>query len=88
MGAGWYRWFALVVTCLGFSIGSMLVAIHSGQVAADRERAARRQTEKAMCLIVVTLDGAYRANPPSTETGRKVAAGMAALRTAYRCDQE
>ena len=85
--AHWYRWFVLVGTCLFLSVGSMVIAIHSSQVAVDRERAARRQTEKAMCVIVVTLDSAYRANPPSTETGRKVARGMADLRAAYHCDE-
>jgi hypothetical protein len=83
----WYRWFVLVITCLGLAVGSMLVSIHASQVALDRERAARRQTEKAMCVIVVTLDSAYRANPPGTETGRKVARGMADLRAAYHCDE-
>jgi len=86
--AHWYRWFVLIGTCLFLSIGSMVLSVHFGQVGVDREREARRQTEKAMCVIVVTLDSAYRANPPSTETGRKVAQGMASLRAVYHCDED
>jgi hypothetical protein len=37
------------------------------------------------CDVVVTLDNAYHAAPPQTETGRKLASDMARLRRSLNC---
>lgn len=45
----------------------------------------QRQSEKAWCEIISTLDDAYRVTPPTTPVGIRLAAAMHDLRSRYHC---
>lgn len=44
-----------------------------------------RDSERKWCGIVSTMDDAYRATPPRSPAGRKVAADIAQLRSQFGC---
>lgn len=44
-----------------------------------------RQSEKAWCEIITVLDDAYKAAPPTTDTGRRIAVAMVGIRRSYGC---
>ncbi len=44
-----------------------------------------RESDRKWCDLVSTLDQAYRQAPPQTETGRRVAEGIARLRQNLDC---
>ena len=88
---GFYAWLAVLLSAITLPIVSMVVSIHlaraSTEDAVARERAARRATELAMCVVVTTFTDAYKNEPPTTAAGREVAEGMTGLRLAYHCDE-
>jgi hypothetical protein len=45
----------------------------------------QRDAERKWCGIVATLDDAYRASPPQTTAGRRLAEEMAELRRQFHC---
>ncbi|MFG3709474.1 hypothetical protein [Micromonospora sp. NPDC047730] len=75
-----YQGWRALVACL-------LVAAASSLVSIVYANAAARQSEQRWCGIVTTLDDAYRATPPQSEAGRKIAADIARLRGEFRCDR-
>lgn len=50
-----------------------------------RLREADRLDDARWCALLVTLDAQYRAAPPTSETGRRVAAAVASLRESFGC---
>ena len=73
---GWYAWAVMALTSVlgpGIAIGI--------------SRYNQRQSEQAWCEVVTVLDDAYRSPgaTPQSETGRRVAAGIARVRQAYHC---
>jgi hypothetical protein len=84
--AGWYRYAALVLTCLALSGGSVIFSITSANKQAQRLRDADRS---AMCALVVVQDDAYKTPPgPTTPVGKATAKALADLRLAYQCDKK
>jgi hypothetical protein len=45
-----------------------------------------RDSEEKWCAIITSLDDAYRQQPPSTDTGRRIAAEMHELRASLKCE--
>lgn len=75
---------------LGYVLLASLVltlAAGGGSVLASRELAERsiHESEQKLCGMVILSDDTYRANPPTTATGREVAENFRYLRQAYRC---
>jgi hypothetical protein len=46
---------------------------------------AARESERKWCGVVSTMDDAYRATPPQTPAGRKIAADIRHLRADFDC---
>jgi hypothetical protein len=43
------------------------------------------ESQRKLCAVVSTLDDTYAQTPPTTPTGRQLAAEMHVLRLSYRC---
>lgn len=75
---------ALVVLVVAFTLAgaALLISLRANKVSENRERAARLESERAWCAVLVTLDDAYRipGQEPKTSTGRNVAEAISALR--------
>lgn len=70
----WYAVTALVVACF-------IVAAVSVQYANYVDR----KSNQRWCELLSTLDEAYRATPPRTEPGKKVAEDIVRLRQEFGC---
>jgi hypothetical protein len=73
---GWAWWMAMALTAVlgpGIAIG---ISSHN-----------QRQSEQAWCEVVNAFAEANQdpASQPATEFGRRIAAGIARVRTAYHC---
>jgi hypothetical protein len=64
---------------------SITYADKVGRDAVKRADENTRQSQQAWCAVIVTVDNAYVANPPTTETGKQIAAGMHSLRRSFGC---
>jgi len=84
---GVYAWLAVMISAITLPLLALFVSIQLNERAVENERTARVAGERAMCIIVVTLDSAYKEDPPKTPAGKNVAEGMANLRLAYHCDE-
>jgi hypothetical protein len=73
---GWYWWAVMAVT-----------AVAGPSIAIGISRHNQRQSEQVWCDVITVMDDAYRdpAAPPTSEVGRKIAAGIARVRAAYHC---
>lgn len=71
---GWYWWVIMIATVATFSGGAIVISA-----------ANQRHSEQSLCEVIVLSDDAYRSYPPSTPTGRQVAAAMSRLRAKYHC---
>lgn len=77
----WYVLLAVFVSCL--AIGSAGVSYTSWAV--GEQRKAEREADRRWCELLTTLDSAYQAAPPQTETGRRLAADVHKLRSDLGC---
>jgi hypothetical protein len=81
---GWLRlWLALGLVVL-VALGGTWVKIQNDHSIA-RERAARRASEQAFCGIIVLLDNAWIAAPPTTDSGRQLASAVSTARIVNGC---
>ncbi len=74
----------ILVSCLGMVLAGTAVTLGVNAAGERRERAARVESERAICEVVEALDTGYREAPPTTPTGKRIAEKVAELRTA-RC---
>lgn len=89
------RWRVLVVVVAStMAIGGAGIAYTNWAVGeqrkADRKaqtelRQAEREADRRWCRMLTTLDEAYQAAPPQSETGRRLAADIHELRTDLGC---
>ena len=70
----WYQILIIFLIQVVLTIGAISFAVWL-----DRRNAQR------WCDVVITLDRAYRATPPQTDTGRKLASDIARLRADLSC---
>jgi hypothetical protein len=73
-GPGRWRLVALVLAFAALMFAGVLYTRH-----------VQRESDRRWCDLLVTLDTAYRSQPPATELGRRVAAAMARLRADFGC---
>ena len=71
---GLYGLILLFFTVIAVGINSIWYANH-----------VQRQNNQKWCSLVSTMDDAYRQQPPTSPTGRKIAADMHALRREFGC---
>ena len=71
---GWYQWAAMLASSLLAAGGAVLISVH-----------VNAESERKFCSIVETLDSSYRQQPPTTPSGRNVAANIAELRRSLNC---
>jgi hypothetical protein len=79
--ARWYALVAVLVTML--LIGAANVVYTNAAVA--RQEQQRRDNDRRWCALLLPLDEAYRATPPTTQTGRDVAAAIHTQRVSFHC---
>lgn len=70
------------VAVLGVVLLAMCVAIAVNAWYTNR---VARQSEHKLCDVLTAQVDAYRAFPPATETGRRIAREIAALHERYEC---
>jgi hypothetical protein len=71
---GWYWWAAMLASSLLCALGAVLIALH-----------VNAESDRKWCSVVETIDRSYREQPPTTPTGKKLAADMASLRRQLHC---
>lgn len=71
---GWYGWAAMLASSLVFALGAVWISLH-----------AQAESERKLCSVVDAQGEAYRLTPPTTATGKKVAAAVDKLRTDLDC---
>lgn len=78
------RWYLLVALA-----GSMLLLSLAGvwytNWSIGQQDKAERANDQRWCQLLTTLDDAYQAAPPQTETGRRLAADIHRLRADLGC---
>ncbi len=86
-----YRWTALTLASVGSGIAALVLAVVMNNASLERERTAReasgRNSERALCTLVVAYDNVYRETPPGTETGKRLAITMRVMRVTHQCDR-
>jgi hypothetical protein len=78
----------LLGICLGLIgvAGGMFVYADSvGQRSEETAERFIRESQQKWCGIVTLFDDTYKANPPQTPTGQRLAGEMTALRTHFGC---
>lgn len=70
--------FAVLVSVTFFNVS------YTNQVDKESDRD-NRQNDQKWCTLLITMDDAYKANPPQTATGRKLATDISSLRTGLGC---
>jgi hypothetical protein len=79
--ARWYLLVAVVVSTLSTAAGG--VAYTSWSI--GQQDRTERENDRRWCQLLTTLDDAYRAAPPQSETGRRLAADIHQLRAELGC---
>jgi hypothetical protein len=87
---GFYAWVCILAACITLPSVSFVAgmkqterAVRASELAAAK---ALSESQQAWCPMVITFDNAWRDNPPPTEAGKQIAAGMRMLRAQYHCD--
>lgn len=73
----WYHWAAMLASSLLAAGGAVLISVH-----------VNTESDRKWCSIVETLDSSYRQSPPTTPSGRNVAANIAELRRSLNCSPD
>lgn len=71
---GWYHWAAMLASSLAVGVGSVMISVH-----------VNTESDRKWCSIVETLNTSYRQQPPTTPSGRNVAANIAELHRSLNC---
>lgn len=73
-------------------VGIVLVFVTAGiwvqrqnDESVQRERMARQASERAFCGIIILLDDAWKASPPTTDSGRALATAVTNARVVNHC---
>lgn len=77
----WYT--AAIVIAMLVALGVFNFLYINGAVA--RQDRVERENDQRWCQLLTTLDDAYRAAPPQSETGRRLAADIHQLRQELGC---
>ncbi len=64
----------MLTSSLAVGVVSVLISVH-----------VNAESDRKWCSIVETLDSSYRQQPPTTPSGRNVAANIAELRRSLHC---
>lgn len=68
-----YALIVILLVNLGLFVTGLWFAGRKASEAAASAEAANAASAQRLCAIMLTLDGAYRGAPPTTETGRNLA---------------
>lgn len=80
-----YAIIAMFTCTLVMFIVSLVYATHAANAAVARANQSTATQTRQFCSLMTTLDDTYRATPPSTLTGKRVAAEVHALRLGLGC---
>jgi hypothetical protein len=72
------NWYLLVVAFLSSVVMGITAIMYADSAA--------RKSNQQWCDIVTTLDDAYTAQPPQTETGQRIAREMKRMRHDFGCE--
>lgn len=84
------RWWPLVISVGASVLSSVLAAALCLTVTSnnrDRGIEARKELQRQVCAIIVSLDDNYRESPPKTDLGVLNATSMRQLRSTLGCEQ-
>jgi hypothetical protein len=70
----WYILLVIYTSMMGMTLGSIVYANHVATRSAQQ-----------WCNVITTLDDAYKSQPPTTPTGKKIASEMHDLKISLRC---
>jgi hypothetical protein len=70
----WYAVLVAICACVVVAGTSVWYADHT-----------QRQQQRQWCELMISLDDAYRATPPTTKIGQNVASEIRRLRNAFGC---
>lgn len=74
------------VTALAAALGAIMYAAHVARETEQRVLEANRESDRQWCDIVTTFDDTYRVTPPTTETGKRIAASFRQMRVSFGCE--
>ena len=77
----WWTLAISVLLLIILGIGGVLYTNY----AIKKQNVAERESDRRWCQLLGTLDDAYRAAPPQSETGRRLAADIHNLRQELGC---
>jgi hypothetical protein len=80
-----YTIIAMFTCTLIMFIVSLVYATHAANAAVDRANQSTATQTRQFCSLMTTLDDTYRATPPATLTGKRVAAEVHSLRLGLGC---
>lgn len=75
--------YSLFSLCISLVLAVVFCVVYSKQ-SADTSA---RNTERKLCRLVASLDHAYSAKPPASDTGREIANEIAGLHRSLRCSE-
>lgn len=77
----WYTVGIVILMLVGLGMFNLLYI----NVAVSRQDRVERESDRRWCQLLTTLDDAYRAAPPQSETGRRLATDIHKLRQDLGC---
>jgi hypothetical protein len=86
----WYSLAILFLTCIVICVINLVYSNHVANQAYQRSQVSIQkavQAQRNFCALMLTLDGAYIATPPQTQTGKLVASEVHALVANLGCKE-
>lgn len=81
----WYAITALVISCFVIAFVSVQYANWTREQTIEEMRSQQERSDQRWCELLRTLDDGYKAQPPGSPTGQKIAADIARLRQQFGC---
>lgn len=78
------RWYLLVAIVVSLLLTAVSGVAYTNWSIGQQDRA-ERANDQRWCRLLTTLDQAYRAAPPTSETGQRLAADIHELRQELGC---
>jgi len=77
-------WYTLAVSVLLLIVLGVGGVLYTNRTVSEQDKA-ERANDQRWCKLLTTLDEAYRATPPQSPTGQRVAADIHNLRAELGC---
>ena len=81
----WYWWVALLASCSTTGALALGISLHSQAENNRRLDEQRRESDRRLCGVVVTMDDSYRETPARTPAGKNLQESISQLRRDLGC---